>query len=159
VERGFLHIPTAMDLLEELKNRIDRIEESYEFMLGYAAQGLDGDEGSKTGGELRHYLARSEEAAAGLADLFRRVIESEELDPRESFDDFVDVLEADAAKARIGIRLTLSQPSISSQLVDNLNASIHLRTLLTDIFLLDEIVKKRLRDRANKESMRPGDNQ
>lgn len=133
--------------LEELKQQIDTIEESYEFMLGYAAQGLEGDEGSKTGGELRRYLAKSDEAAAGLADLFRRVIEVEKLDPKESFDAFVDVLEKDAAKARAGIRLTLSQPSISSQLVDNLNASIHLRTLLTDIFLVDEIVKKRLQDR------------
>jgi hypothetical protein len=133
--------------LEELKQRIDTIEESYELMLGYAAQGLEGDEGSKTGGELRRCLAKSDEAAAGLADLFRRVIESEKLGPKETFDAFVDLLERDAANARTGIRLTLSQPSISSQLVDNLNASMHLRTLLTDIFLLDEIVKKRLVDR------------
>jgi hypothetical protein len=48
------------------------------------------------------------------------------------------------------LKLTLAQPSISSQLVDNLNASIHLRTLLTDIFLVDEIVKKRLADREKK---------
>jgi hypothetical protein len=27
-------------------------------------------------------------------------------------------------------------------LIDNLNASIHLRALLTDLFLLDEILKK-----------------
>jgi hypothetical protein len=133
--------------LEELKQRIDTIEESYELMLAYAAQGLEGDEGSKTGGELRLRLAKSDEAAAGLADLFRQVIESEKLGPRETFDAFVDLLERDAANARTGIRLTLSQPSISSQLVDNLNASMHLRTLLTDIFLLDEIVKKRLVDR------------
>lgn len=133
--------------LEELKKRIDTIEESYELMLAYAAQGLEGDEGSKTGGELRRCLAKSDEAAAGLGDLFRRVIETEGLEPKERFDAFVEVLERDAATARVGLRLTLSQPSISSQLVDNLNASIHLRTLLTDIFLLDEIVKKRLLDR------------
>ena len=35
----------------------------------------------------------------------------------------------------------LAQPSISSQLVDNLNASIHLRALLTDLFLIDEVFK------------------
>jgi hypothetical protein len=35
----------------------------------------------------------------------------------------------------------LAQPGISSQLVDNLNASIHLRALLTDLFLIDEIVR------------------
>ena len=39
------------------------------------------------------------------------------------------------------IDLVLAQPAISSQLIDNLNASIHLRALLTDIFLVDEILK------------------
>jgi len=37
--------------------------------------------------------------------------------------------------------LALAQKSISSQLVDNLNASIHLRALLTDVFLIDEVLK------------------
>jgi hypothetical protein len=37
--------------------------------------------------------------------------------------------------------LVLSQATISSQLIDNLNASIHLRALLTDLFLIDEILK------------------
>ena len=38
--------------------------------------------------------------------------------------------------------LVLAQPAISSQLIDNLNASIHLRALLTDLFLVGEIVRK-----------------
>ena len=37
----------------------------------------------------------------------------------------------------------LVQPAISSQLVDNLNASIHLRALLTYLFLVDEPLKTR----------------
>jgi len=40
----------------------------------------------------------------------------------------------------------MAQPSISSQLVDNLNASIHVRALLTDLFLIDEILKSRVAD-------------
>jgi len=32
----------------------------------------------------------------------------------------------------------LAQDQIGSQLVDNLNASLHLRTVLTDLFLIDE---------------------
>ena len=136
--------------LEDLKKRIDTIEESYEFMLAYAAQGLDGDEGAKSGGEIRRLLSKCNEAMTGLADFFRGVVESEKLDPKESFETFIDVLEQDVKKASAGLRLTLAQPSISSQLVDNLNASIHLRTLLTDIFLVDEIVKKRLLDREKK---------
>ena len=39
------------------------------------------------------------------------------------------------------MRFVLAQRAIGSQIVDNLNASIHLRTLLTDLFLLDEALK------------------
>jgi hypothetical protein len=38
------------------------------------------------------------------------------------------------------LQLVLSQPSISSQLIDNVNASIHVRTLLTDLFVIDELL-------------------
>ena len=54
---------------------------------------------------------------------------------------FLDVVRQDAAKAGAAIRLVLAQPAIGSQIIDNLNASIHLRALLTDLFLLDETLK------------------
>jgi hypothetical protein len=44
------------------------------------------------------------------------------------------------------IELVLAQPTISSQLVDNLNASIHLRALLTDLFLLSGVLTDRFAD-------------
>ena len=40
--------------------------------------------------------------------------------------------------------------SISSQVVDNLNASIHVRALLTDLFLIDEILKTPAADSATR---------
>jgi hypothetical protein len=39
------------------------------------------------------------------------------------------------------LRLVLARADISSQLIDNLNASIHLRALLTDLFVVDEALK------------------
>jgi len=45
-------------------------------------------------------------------------------------------LDRDARDSLAAIELVLAQPVISSQLIDNLNASIHLRALLTDLFLL-----------------------
>jgi hypothetical protein len=39
------------------------------------------------------------------------------------------------------VRLVLARADIGSQLVDNLNASIHLRALLTDLFVVDEALK------------------
>jgi hypothetical protein len=53
------------------------------------------------------------------------------------------VLDRDARDSLAAIELVLAQPSISSQLVDNLNASVHLRTLLTDLFLVGEILRSR----------------
>jgi hypothetical protein len=51
------------------------------------------------------------------------------------------VLGRDADDSLAAIELVLAQPVISSQLIDNLNASIHLRALLTDLFLVSEIVE------------------
>ena len=47
----------------------------------------------------------------------------------------------DAGDASAAIQLVLSLPAIGSQVIDNLNASIHLRALLTDLFLIDEVLK------------------
>ncbi len=51
------------------------------------------------------------------------------------------MLARDAASAQAGLRLVMGQPGISSQLIDNLNASIHVRALLTDVFVIDELLK------------------
>jgi len=126
---------------DELKARCDRIEECYEFMLAYAAQGLPGDQGSKTGGQLRVFLERCDEALTGLANLFRQIVEQERLQPADRYHAFIAVLDRDAGDAQAAVQLVLAQPVISSQLIDNLNASIHVRALLTDLFLIDEIVK------------------
>src|ERR1019366_7141489 len=51
--------------------RGETIEECYEFMLAYAAQGLPSDDGSRAGGQVREYLNRAVNALTGLAGSFR----------------------------------------------------------------------------------------
>jgi len=126
---------------EELQQRVDTIEEAYEFMLAYAAQGLAGDAASQTGGQLRELLTRAAAALTSLGDVFGTVIEREGLEPADRYRAYHAVLDADARRALAAVELVLAQSSISSQLIDNLNASIHVRTLLTDLFLIDEILK------------------
>jgi hypothetical protein len=53
------------------------------------------------------------------------------------------MLDRDVQDSLAAIDLVLAQPSISSQLIDNLNASSHLRALLTDLFLIGEILRTR----------------
>ena len=126
---------------EQLAARCNTIEECYEFMLAYAAQGLPSDEGSRAGGQVRDYLQRAVEALSGLAETYAVVMKEEGLAPAERYQDFLVVLDRDARDSLAVVHLVLAQPNISSQLIDNLNASIHLRALLTDLFLIDEILK------------------
>jgi len=127
---------------EELIRRCHAIEECYEFMLAYAAQGLPGDAGNQSSGELREFLDRAIAALSGLGDTAAAIVEREQLAPADRYRAFLAVLNRDAEDALAAIRLVQAQPSISSQLIDNLNASIHVRALLTDLFLIDEILKR-----------------
>ena len=121
--------------LDGLKARIDAIEEGYEFFLAYAAQGLAGDQAGKSGGQVREYLRGFEQALDGLAEAFRA-----HLPGGDATDDALEVLRRDADASRALLRLVAAQPAVSSQLIDNLNASIHIRALLTDVFVLGEMV-------------------
>ena len=131
----------AIDFLE----RCDVIEECYEFLLGYAAQGLQSDEGSATGREVRSHLDRAREALTGLRESCRQAIHDHQLQPSERYDAFCCMLERDGNDSLVTLELVLAQPAISSQLIDNLNASSHLRALLTDLFLFGEILRARVK--------------
>jgi hypothetical protein len=126
---------------DDISSRCNAIEECYEFMLAYAGQGLSGKENSGSSGQVREYLSRAVESLSGLADAYSAAVKQENLQPAESFLAFLAVLERDARDSLAAIQLVLSQTTLSSQLIDNLNASIHLRALLTDLFLVDEILK------------------
>ena len=128
-------------MLAEIGERCNAVEECYEFMLAYAAQGLPSDRGSQSGGQVRECLQRAVQAIDGLAERCATAVKQEGLEPAVRYEAFVAVLERDACNTLAAIELVVAQPAISSQLVDNLNASIHLRALLTDLFLLDEILK------------------
>jgi hypothetical protein len=110
-------------------------------MLAYAAQGLEGDAGTPKARELRDFLERCDAALTGIAGLFGNLVEKDGRRPAEPYRAFGEVLERDARDAQAAVQLVLAQRAISSQLVDNLNASIHLRALLTDLFLIDEMLK------------------
>ncbi|MFZ3217982.1 MAG: hypothetical protein WA192_18130 [Candidatus Acidiferrales bacterium] len=128
-------------MLADIAERCNTIEECYEFMLAYAAQGLPSDEGSKAGGQIREYLGRAANAIAGLAESCATAAQQERLEPAARYQAFFEVLARDASDSLAAIELVLAQPTVGSQLIDNLNASIHLRALLTDLFLLSDIVK------------------
>jgi hypothetical protein len=126
---------------EDISARCDAIEKCYEFMLAYAGQGLGGNEGSNSSSQVRDYLERAADAISGLADAYAAIVKRESSNRAGHYSAFLGVLQRDAHDSLAAIQLVLAQNTISSQLIDNLNASIHLRALLTDLFLIDEILK------------------
>lgn len=131
--------PTTELTRDELQKRIDTIEESYEFFLAYAARGVSGEQSDD---DVRQFLQRMDEALTDLANGFKSVAEQDASSPPEPLRAMVDVLDRDAQTTQAAVRLVLARSSIGSQLIDNLNASIHVRAMLTDLFLLDEATKK-----------------
>ena len=125
----------------------DAIEEGYEFMLAYAAQGLAEDAGASRRRRFAQFLAARTRRSPGSATSSGLLVEQ-----RAPGRPIAMPLHRRPRSRRPGaqaaVQLVLAQPGISSQLVDNLNASIHLRALLTDLFLIDEILKGRIRTQS-----------
>jgi hypothetical protein len=128
----------------EILEHCNTIEECYEFMLAYAAKGHPSDQGSNSGAQIREFLQRAANAIAALVEACSKVVKDERLKPAEKYNAFFAVIDRDARDSLAAIDLVLVQPSISSQLVDNLNASVHLRALLTDLFLVSDILSSQL---------------
>jgi hypothetical protein len=126
--------------MDDVRERCNAIEECYEFMLAYAAQGLPSDAGSGSGSQLREFLGRAVKALSGLAEAYAIAVKQEG-QAAEPYRAFLAVLDRDASDSIAAIEMVRAQPALSSQLIDNLNASIHIRALLTDLFLIDETLK------------------
>ena len=128
------------DAREDFKRRVDHIEEAYEFFLAYASQGVPSDHTSATGDQIRQYLKRCDSALTGLGDFILTFVDQAGLN-QAPYRAFAGIIDRDARDASAAIQLVLSLSAIGSQVIDNLNASIHLRALLTDLFLIDEVLK------------------
>jgi hypothetical protein len=128
-----------LDKPQTVAAAIDVIEQTYELMLAYAAQGRAREEGDPIG--IRRALERADLALGVLDAATPRDMGS----PGGAVDDatagMLAVLRQDLAKARTAFRFVLAQRAIGSQMIDNVNASIHVRALLTDLFLIDEALE------------------
>ncbi len=113
-----------------LESAIETIESGYEFLLAYAAQGRPAGVESGPGPHAQPTIQGMATAMQSLIDAFD-----------SSSDPFEKVIADDCAKASAALNFILKQNKIGSEMVDNLNASIHLRAVLTDLFLYSEVLK------------------
>ena len=114
----------------DLADNIETIEAGYEFLLAYAAQGRPA--GSETG-PGPHARATIQGMAEAMAAINAALANSENA--------FERVIAEDCYKAGAALGFLLAQEKIGSEIVDNLNASIHLRAVLTNLFLYSEAIE------------------
>jgi hypothetical protein len=115
---------------------IESIERAYEYLLAYAAQGRRDDAGTEARATLESLHSALAQIGPGAKAAFADT--SANAATGADIGAYLEAVEQDARIARGAVGLVLSRPQIGSLLVDNLNASVHLRALLTDAFLLDQ---------------------
>ena len=119
-----------MSDIAKIESAIETIESGYEFLLAYAAQGRPAGQETGPGPHAQPTIKGMSEAMDSLISTFV-----------QSDDAFEKLISEDCAKANAALGFILKQNKIGSEMVDNLNASIHLRAVLTDLFLYSEALK------------------
>lgn len=114
---------------EEIRRRIEEIEEAYEFMLAYAAQGR-AEEGAD-GTQIRNFLTRFGKAVDAIPDM---------LETTAAEEGFLARFREDSKTMASVIEIMLARGNISSEVVDNANGLIAVRSYLTSLFFLDKAV-------------------
>ena len=117
-----------------MREAIEIVEEAYEFMLAYAAQGRKSEAKEEGVSKIRDYLNRFSEALDRMAEVAPDIV------PGSSGAAFRDRFVSDLTVVRSVIALLLDRPSISSDMVDNTNGLIAMRIFLTDLFFIDQAV-------------------
>src|SRR5690554_6764160 len=116
---------TEVTEVKNLEKEIEIVESGYEFLLAYAAQGRPPhNEADYPTPHARPTLESMVEAMDAVAAALNASRQHE----------YEEVILDDLKKASATIRFVLAQSQMSSELIDNLNASIHLRAVLTDFF-------------------------
>lgn len=122
------------DAAVAMREAIDVVEEAYEFMLAYAAQGRKREAEDESISRIRQYLTRFTGALDAMTKAVPSILSSETGKPFRAR--FLD----DIAVTRSVLALLLEQPSITSDMIDNTNGLIAVRAFMTDLFFVDQAI-------------------
>ena len=119
-----------------IRQNIEIVEEAYEFMLAYAAQGRAEEGAGPDGAHIRTFLGRFAEAAADMSTQTEALMAGEKSDGGALLDSF----QRDSDTVLSVLRLLLAGDNISSEMVDNTNGLIVMRSYLTTLFFIDKVI-------------------
>ena len=124
-----------MTNITEIRRNIDLVEEAYEFMLAYAAQGRADEGAGPDGAHIRTFLKQFSDATDRIIEDLDKLSE-----PNEAMETFIKSAESDAKTVKSVMAIMLQKENISSEMVDNANGLITVRSYLTALFFIDKAV-------------------
>ncbi len=119
----------------EIRKNIELVEEAYEFMLAYAAQGRADEGAGPDGAHNRTFLKQFSDATDRIIEDFDKLSE-----PNGAMETFIKSAESDAKTVKSVMAIMLQKINISSEMVDNANGLITVRSYLTALFFIDKAV-------------------
>ena len=124
-----------MTNITEIRKNIELVEEAYEFMLAYAAQGRADEGAGPDGAHIRTFLKQFSDAIDRIIEDFDKLSE-----PNGAMETFIKSAESDAKTVKSVMAIMLQKENISSEMVDNANGLITVRSYLTALFFIDKAV-------------------
>lgn len=120
---------------KEFRTQIEAVEEAYEFMLAYAAQGRSDEGAGPDGAQIREFLRQFGKAVSTIAGMIDSL-------PGIAGDaaGFAESLKKDSEVMSSVLKIMLASDNVSSEMVDNANGLISVRSYLTSLFFLDKAV-------------------
>lgn len=119
----------------EIRRQIDLVEEAYEYMLAYAAQGRADEGAGPDGAQIRDFLNQFSTAVDAMTASLDSLATS-----NQAAASFIDGFRRESAVMDSVINIMLARGNISSEVVDNANGLIAVRAYLTSLFFMDKAV-------------------
>jgi hypothetical protein len=124
-----------MSLAGEIRQQIETIEECYEYMLAYAAQGRSDEGAGPDGAQIRTFLTQISGAIAAISQSIDGIVEQ-----APSAAAFVEGFKRESAVVDSVVNIMLASGNVSSEIVDNANGLISVRAYLTSLFFMDKAI-------------------
>ena len=119
----------------KIRENIEMIEEAYEYMLAYAAQGRADEGAGPDGAHVRTFLVQFNE---GTDNILAAINDIDAISPDSGA--FIEALKTDAATVKSVMSIMLEKDNVSSEMIDNANGLISVRSYLTALFFIDKAV-------------------
>jgi hypothetical protein len=124
-----------MKNVKQIRDQIEKIEEAYEYMLAYAAQGRSDEGAGPDGAQIRTFLKKFSEGLTKLDEATPDIVKE-----NSAAVDFIEAFTSETKVMASILKVLLSRENISSEVVDNTNGLISVRAYLTSLFFLDKSI-------------------